>query len=179
MTAGKSKKVPKGKKLKKKVDHMSRKVWYDVKAPAPFSVTQVCKTIVNKTVGTRYEDDNLRGRVFETSCGDLMNDEGTGHQMIKLKVEDVKGKVGYTSFFGMRFTSDKLRSLVKKWHSQITAKTEVTTNDGYTLRVFSVGYTKRRQRQKKEDNLCKEISNCKNGFKNERNYEQNYCFFNN
>lgn len=134
---------------------MSRKVWYDIKAPAPFAVQQVCKTIVNKTVGKINEDDNLRGRVFETSCGDLMNDESTGHQLIKLKVEDVKGKVGYTAFHGMRFTSDKIRSLVKKWHSQITAKTEVTTSDGYSLRVFSVGYTKRRQRQKKKTTYAK------------------------
>jgi small subunit ribosomal protein S3Ae len=134
---------------------MAKKVWYDIKAPAPFSVTQVCKTIVNKTVGTRNEDDNLKGRVFETSCGDLMNDETNGHQMVKLRVEDVKGRVGYTAFNGMRFTTDKLRSLVKKWHSQITAKTEVTTTDGYTLRVFSIGYTKRRQRQKAKTTYAK------------------------
>lgn len=144
---------------------MSKKVWFDIKAPAPFSVTQVCKTIVNKTVGTRNEEDNLKGRVFETSCGDLMNDESNGHQLVKLKVEDVKGKVGYTAFHGMRFTTDKLRSLVKKWHSQITAKTEVSTTDGYTLRVFSIGYTKRRQRQKCKTSYAKKSHVKKIGMK--------------
>jgi small subunit ribosomal protein S3Ae len=151
MTAGKSKKSVKGKKLKKKVDHMAKKVWFEIKAPTPFTVNPlVCRTIVNKTVGTRTEEDNLKGRVFETSIGDLMNDEEFGYQIVRLKVEDVKGRVGFTQFDGMRFTTDKMCSLVKKWHSQITAKCEVTTSDGFVLRVFSIAYTKRRDLQLKK-----------------------------
>jgi small subunit ribosomal protein S3Ae len=151
MTAGKSKKAVKGKKLKKKVDHMAKKVWFEIKAPTPFTINPlVCRTIANKTVGTRTEEDNLKGRVFETSVGDLMNDEEFGFQVVRLKVEDVKGKVGYTQFDGMRFTTDKMCSLVKKWHTQLTAKCEVTTSDGFVLRVFSIAYTKKRDLQLKK-----------------------------
>jgi small subunit ribosomal protein S3Ae len=130
---------------------MSRKVWYDIKAPAPFTTAPiVCKTFVNKTVGTKTDEDNLKGRIFEASIGDLMNDENEGHQVVKLKVSDIKDKVGYTAFQGLRFTTDKLKSLVKKWHTQITAQTTVSTTDGYILRVFAIGYTRRRQLQKKK-----------------------------
>jgi len=155
MTQGKNKKVPKGKKLKKKVEHMSKKVWFDIRAPVPFTYKNCCKTIANKTVGIRTEEDNIKGRIFEVSVGDLMNDEEYGYQIVKLKVEDVKEKVGYTSFHGLRFTNDKLRSLVKKWHTQITAQVEVTTTDGYHLRVFSVAYTRRRALQTNKTTYAK------------------------
>jgi small subunit ribosomal protein S3Ae len=47
----------------------------------------------------------------------------------------------------MDLTSDKLRSLVKKWHSLIEAFTDVKTSDGYVVRVFVIGFTKRRPNQ--------------------------------
>ena len=62
---------------------------------------------------------------------------------IKLIVEDTEGKVCRTSFFGMDVTRDKLCSFIKKWHSLIEAHVDVKTNDGYFLRLFVIGFTKR------------------------------------
>jgi ribosomal protein S3AE len=50
----------------------------------------------------------------------------------------------------MGFTSDKLRSLVKKWQSLIEAFVDVKTTDGYLIRIFAIGFTKRRQNQIKK-----------------------------
>ncbi|GAU15544.1 hypothetical protein TSUD_45810, partial [Trifolium subterraneum] len=50
---------------------------------------------------------------------------------------------------GMNFTTDKLRSLVRKWQSLIEAHVDVKTTDNYTLRMFCIGFTKRRTNQVK------------------------------
>jgi hypothetical protein len=49
----------------------------------------------------------------------------------------------------MDFTTDKLRSLVRKWQSLIEAHVDVKTTDGYMLRVFCIAFTKKRQNQVK------------------------------
>jgi len=64
-----------------------------------------------------------------------------------LKVEEVSGTNVLTNFYGMDMTTDKLRSLVKKWHTLIEAFTDVKTADGYVLRLFVIGFTKRRPNQ--------------------------------
>jgi hypothetical protein len=54
------------------------------------------------------------------------------HRKIKLKCADVAGKNLLTTFYGMDLTTDKLRSLVRKWQSLIEAAVDVKTSDGVT-----------------------------------------------
>ena len=49
----------------------------------------------------------------------------------------------------MDFTTDKLRSLVRKWQTLIEAHVDVKTTDGYMLRMFCIGFTKKRPGQAK------------------------------
>lgn len=49
----------------------------------------------------------------------------------------------------MDFTTDKLRSLVRKWQTLIEAHVDVKTTDNFTLRLFCIGFTKKRQNQQK------------------------------
>jgi len=153
MAVGKNKKLGKKRKggNRKILDAFQRKDWYDVKAPSAFPIRQVCKTPVTKTIGTKNSRDGLIGRVFESSLGDLkQNGEEDAFRKFQLKVEEIQGTNCLTQFYGMDLTTDKLRSLVRKWHTLIEANAEVKTSDGYSLRVFAIGFTKRRPNQMKK-----------------------------
>merc|ERR1712086_739512 len=149
MAVGKNKRLTKGKKgsKKKAIDPFTKKDWYDVKAPALFTNTAVGKTLVTRTAGTKIASEGLKGRVFEVSLGDLNKSEDDSFRKIRLRVEDVQGNQCLTNFWGMSFTTDKLRSLVRKWQSLIETKNNVKPPDGYLLRLFCIGFTKRRQFQ--------------------------------
>ena len=90
--------------------------------------------------------DSLKGRVFEVSLADL-NRETEPWRKVKLQVEEVKGYDCYTNFYGMDVTKDKLCTLVKKWHTLIEAFVQTKTVDGFLLRLFCIGFTKRTTRQ--------------------------------
>jgi len=156
MAVGKNKKLGKKKGLKKKIaDPFTKKDWYDVKAPTQFAVRQICKTPVQRTIGTKIASDSLKGRVFETNLADLQKDEDQSHRKMKFVVQDVVGSKCLTQFHGMDLTTDKLRSLVRKWHSLIEAHVDVKTTDGYFLRMFAIGFTKRRQNQVRKTSYAK------------------------
>ncbi|KAI7834109.1 S-phase-specific ribosomal protein cyc07 [Kickxella alabastrina] len=152
MAIGKNKRLSKGKKgLKKKIiDPYSRKEWYDLRAPTIFETRVIGKTLVNRSQGTKNAVDYLKSRVVEASLGDLNKDEEQSYRKFKLRVDDVVGKNCLTSFHSMSITTDKLRSLVKKWQSLIEAHVDVKTTDGYVIRLFAVGFTKRRSSQVKK-----------------------------
>ena len=62
-------------------------------------------------------------------------------------------KLFFFSFWkiqGMDFTTDKLRSLVRKWQTLIEAHVDVKTTDNYTLRLFCIAFTKKRVNQNKK-----------------------------
>jgi small subunit ribosomal protein S3Ae len=92
--------------------------------------------------------DSLKGRVFEISLADLNRDSNDlAWRRMKLQIEEVKGFDCYTNFYGMNITRDKLCTIVKKWHTTIEAFVQTKTADGYLLRMFCIGFTKRTNRQ--------------------------------
>merc|ERR1711898_71011 len=156
MAVGKNKRLSKGRKggNKKVVDPFTKKEWYDIKTPSMFSVRNCGKTIVTRTTGTKIASDSLKQRVFEICLADLNKDEDQSYRKFKLSCEDVQGKSCLTNFHGMSFTTDKLRSLVRKWQSLVECACDVKTTDGYVLRVFCIGFTKKRPNQLKKTCYC-------------------------
>lgn len=63
-------------------------------------------------------------------------------------------RVGGTALQGMDLTTDKLRSLVRKWQTLIEAHVDVKTTDGYFLRMFCIAFTKKRPGQVQRAALC-------------------------
>lgn len=70
--------------------------------------------IISICLPSELASDGLKGRVFEVSLADLQNDE-VAFRKFRLISEDIQGKNVLTNFHGMTMTTDKLRSLVKKW----------------------------------------------------------------
>jgi len=152
MAIGKNKRVSKGGKRgsKKKVtEPMSRKEWFDVVAPRNFKVRQFAKTLCNKTIGTRTVADNMKGRVYECNLADL--DQATTKDQpfkkMKLQVAEVQGRNLLTSFHSMGMTTDKIRSMFRKWCTMIETVVDATTKDGHVLRLFVVAFTTRQKGQ--------------------------------
>lgn len=116
-----------------------------------FTNRNVGKTLVNRSQGLKNSDDSLRGRVLELSLGDLNKDaEDQSFRKFKLKIDEIQGNNCLTNFYGMSFTSDKLRSMVRKWQTLIEAHIDVKTTDGYLLRMFCMGFTRRQAGQLKK-----------------------------
>jgi small subunit ribosomal protein S3Ae len=150
MAIGKNKRLSKGKKggKKKIIDPLSRKEWFDFKAPPPFESLSFGKTLITKTQGTRIATERIKGRVVEVSLADLKSQsEQNDWRKIKLWIEDVDGRNCRTSFYGMDVTRDKLCQYIRKWQTLIEANCEVKTQDGYVLRMFCIAFTKRDNRQ--------------------------------
>merc|ERR1712154_635634 len=60
-----------------------------------------------------------------------------------------------TQWHGMEITRDKRCSLIRKWHSMITAFCDAKTTDGYVLRVKALAFTKRQMGQIKKNCYAK------------------------
>ena len=157
MAQGKSKKVygKKGQK-KKVVDSLSRKEWFELKAPAPFQSESFGYTCANRTQGLRKVEDSIRGRVVSQMQADLAPNQDTFHwRKIKLIVDQVEGRQAVTSFYGIDITKDELCSLIKKRKTLIEAVQDVRTADGYLLRIFAICFTKETPGQKRKTNYAK------------------------
>jgi len=159
MAIGKNKKLGKkggpatagGKGGKKKiVDPFAKKEWYDVKVPSFFTVRNVGKTVVSRTAGTKIASDALKGRIFTVNLGDLNKVEDQSFRNMLLRADDVQGRSVLTNFYGMDMTSDKLHTLIRKWQTMIEAQLDVSTTDGYRLRLFAIAFTKRRPDQRRK-----------------------------
>jgi len=152
MAIGKNKRVNKGGKRgnKKQIkEPMSRKEWYDVVAPTSFKTRQFTKTICNKTQGLKIASDNIRGRVFEANLADLDGglNKDQPYRKVKLIAQDVVGRNVLTQFHSLSLTTDKLRSMFRKWCTTIETVIDAKTADGYTMRLFIICFTARQANQ--------------------------------
>ncbi len=121
----------------------SRKVkakqWYKVVGPDMFGKSPVGETLAS-------DPSKLMGRVIETTLGELTNNFSKQNTKLKFKVDQVAGDSAYTKFVGHELTSDYIRSLVKRRTSRIDSIIDVTTSDGYKVRVKPSCFTVKRAR---------------------------------
>lgn len=115
-----------------------------------FSERNFTTSPVNVTAGEKFSQDQMKGRVYTVSLGDL--NQVNPHKKIKLIVDDEmeKGsKIALTNFYGMDTTKDHLCSLIRKWHTLIDCFVDAKTTDGFLLRLFVTCSTKKAKKQQK------------------------------
>ncbi len=139
-------------------DKWRGKVWYMVTAPPYFG---------NVELGAVPADDpkKLVGRIVDSTLYDITND--FSHQYLKLhfQITEVDGKTARTIFKGHEYSRDYLRSLVRRRTTKVDGLFNVTSKDGYALRMAVSAFTLSRIKTSQErimrtimDNVVREKS---------------------
>ena len=123
----------------RKADSRKAKQWYKVVSPEMFGRVPFGETIAN-------DPERIVGRIIETTLGDLTNNFSKQNTKLKFRVDRVAGDSAYTKFLGHEMTTDYVRSLVKRRTSRIDSIVDVTTTDGYTVRIKPSCFTVKRAR---------------------------------
>jgi len=123
----------------RKAESRKAKQWFKIVSPGMFGLAPVGETFAN-------DPERVVGRVIETTLGDLTNNFSKQNTKLRFKVDRVAGDSAYTKFMGHEMTSDYLRSLVKRRTSRIDTIVDVTTTDGYQVRVKPSCFTVKRAR---------------------------------
>jgi small subunit ribosomal protein S3Ae len=81
------------------------------------------------------EPEKLIGRVVEATLYDITGD--FSHQYLKMffQINELDGKTARTLFKGHEYSRDYLRSLVRRRTTKVDGLFNLTTKDGYKLRV--------------------------------------------
>ncbi|VVB67862.1 30S ribosomal protein S3Ae [uncultured archaeon] len=123
----------------RKAESRKAKQWYKVVSPEMFGRAPFGETIAN-------DPERIVGRIVETTLGDLTNNFSKQNTKLKFRVDRVAGDSAYTKFLGHEMTTDYVRSLVKRRTSRIDAIVDVTTTDGYQVRIKPSCFTVKRAR---------------------------------
>ena len=115
-------------KSKRVRDKWRGKAWYMVVAPPFFG---------NVELGAlpAEEPEQLIGRVVEATLYDITSD--FSHQYLKMffQINEIDGKTAHTLFKGHEYSRDYLRSLVRRRTTKVDGLFNLTTKDGYKLRI--------------------------------------------
>jgi len=124
-------------------DKWRDKDWYTIMSPPYFGGVEL---------GTLPADDpsKIVGRVVDSTLYDITND--FAHQYLKMyfKVTEIEGKTARTIFKGHEYSRDYLRSLVRRRTTRVDGTFNVTTADGYKLRLAVAVFTLTRIKSSQE-----------------------------
>ena len=109
-------------------DKWRSKGWYMIVAPPYFGNVELGNV-------PAAEPDQLIGRVAEATLYDITGD--FSHQYLKMffQVNQIDGKTARTLFKGHEYSRDYLRSLVRRRTTKVDGLFNLTTKDGYKLRI--------------------------------------------
>jgi len=127
-------------------DKWRGKSWYTVLAPPYFG---------NVELGAVPADtpEKLIGRVIDSTLYDITNDFAHQYLKMRFQITDVDGKTARTMFKGHEYSHDYLRSLVRRRTTKVEGIFNVTTKDGYKLRVAVCAFTLSRIKTTQEQGM--------------------------
>ena len=141
------------------------KKWYEIVAPPMFGSAKIGETLT-------LDPQQLSGRVFETTLGDLIDDFSKSHIKLYFQVKNVDGTNATTSFVGHEMARDYVRSQVRRRAGKVDDIATVTTQDGYRLRLSSMMTTLRRVQSSKIEVIRREMRKVVVARAGERTFDQ-------
>jgi len=121
-------------KAKRVKDKWRGKDWYSVVAPPYFGGVELGSVPADSPEG-------LVGRVVESTLYDITNDFSHQYMKMYFQVTGVEGKTANTVFKGHEYSRDYLRSLVRRRTTRVDGILDVTTKDGYRLRLAVTAFS--------------------------------------
>jgi small subunit ribosomal protein S3Ae len=115
-------------KTKHMRDKWRGKAWYMVVAPPFFGNVELGAVPAE-------EQEQLIGRVVEATLYDITGDFSHMYLKMFFQISEIDGKTARTIFKGHEYSRDYLRSLVRRRTTKVDGLFNLTTKDGYKLRV--------------------------------------------
>ena len=115
-------------------DKWKLKKWFTIVTPKIFG-----EIVLGSTPA--FDANQTIGRKVETTLYDLTGDYNLVYVHLYFKIIGAEGEKLITRFAGHELSRDYVRSLVRRKSSKINTIVDVTTKDGYTLRVKGLALT--------------------------------------
>jgi small subunit ribosomal protein S3Ae len=115
-------------KTKQVRDKWRGKTWYMIVVPSFFGNIELGSVPAE-------EQEQLIGRVVEATLYDITQDFSHMYLKMFFQVSELDGKTAKTVFKGHEYSRDYLRSLVRRRTTKVDALLNLTTKDGYKLRI--------------------------------------------
>jgi small subunit ribosomal protein S3Ae len=131
-------------------DRWRSKVWYNINAPEIFGASQIGETLAD-------DPEKLQGRVTQITLQDITGDFSQMHVKLHFQIDRIIGLDAHTSFVGHDLTSDYIRRLTRRKHSKMDGVYDVTTLDGYRVRIKPMAITERRIKTSQQDAIRHEM----------------------
>ena len=125
-------------------DKWKAKEWYKLHAPRMFNEAEIGET---PSADPAY----LYGRTVEVTVQDLTGDYSKANIKLRFKVTEVDGYDAKTVFIGHDLTSEYVRRLTRRKKTKTDHVVDVTTKDGFVLRVKPMSIAERRIQSSQED----------------------------
>lgn len=115
-------------------DSWRSKKWYDIESPEMFGSIKIGETLAS-------EPEKVKGRVVETTLGDLTDDFSKNHIKVFLKVKEIEDDKAKTEFVSHDMSREYVRSQVRRRATKIDVITDITTSDGREVRITAIAVT--------------------------------------
>lgn len=103
-------------------------IWMEAVSPPYLGSKSVGNILV-------YSEDEASGKKVEILQSDLTEDPAHAYTKILLRVSGISGGKAITYYAGHEVSRDYMRSILRKGSSKIEPIVDVTTKDGYKLRI--------------------------------------------
>ena len=125
-------------------DKWKAKEWYKVHAPRMFNEVEIGET-------PAIDVETLYGRTVEVTVQELTGDFSKQHIKMRFQITGVDGYDAKTSFIGHELTSDYVRRLTRRKKTKTDHVVDVTTKDGFVVRIKPMSIAERRIQTSQED----------------------------